>query len=188
MAKILVVNSSGRAKSNSTLLGNKVAEGARANGNEAEVVDIGRMDIKSCKGCEACLAGAKNHCVIDDDMRGLYASVIAADVIVFSSPIYWFNLCGQIKQFIDRLFAVAVKPNEDGKTLLAGKKLATILVYGDEDPYLSGAVNAIRSIQDVCRYSGAAWGGALYTAAYDQGVVEKDAAMIEKAVAFGKEL
>lgn len=188
MAKVLVVNSSGRAKSNSSLLGDKVAEGARANGGEAEVVGIGRMDIKPCTGCEACLSGVEHHCVIDDDMRGLYPAVMAADVIVFSSPVYWFNLCGQMKQFIDRLFAVAVKPGVDGKTLLSGKKLAAILVYGDEDPYLSGAVNAIRSIQDICRYAGAAWGGALYTAAYDQGEVGKDAAMLEKAIAFGEKL
>jgi Multimeric flavodoxin WrbA len=183
--KVLVVNSSGRKDSNSSVLGNEVAEGAKAAGHKVEVVDIGRMDIKPCKGCEACLAPGSKGCIVKDDMQPLYPKVKEADVVIFSAPIYWFNMCGQIKQFIDRLFAIAVTHEEGAPNPFAKKKLGSVFVYGDTDPFNSGCVNAIRSIQDICNYTGAAWAGPLYGSAYDAGEVLKNTELLSAARNYG---
>ncbi len=183
--KVLVVNSSGRKDSNSSILGNEVAEGAKAAGHEVEVVEIGRMDIKPCKGCEACLAPASKGCIIQDDMQMLYPKVKAANVVVFSAPIYWFNMCGQIKQFIDRLFAIAVNHEEGAANPFADKKIGAVFVYGDTDPFNSGCVNAIRCIQDICSYTGATWAKALYGSAYDAGEVLKNRELLSAARNYG---
>lgn len=186
--KVLVVNSSGRKDSNSSILGNEVAEGAKAAGHKVEVVDIGRMDIKPCKGCEACLAPASKGCIVKDDMQPLYPKVKEANVVIFSAPIYWFNMCGQIKQFIDRLFAIAVTHEEGSANPFAKKKLGGVFVYGDTDPFNSGCVNAIRCLQDICNYIGAAWAGPLYGSAYDTGEVLKNTELLSAARSYGLKL
>lgn len=188
MAKVLIVNSSYRKNSNSSTLGLQVAEGARHAGHDVTVLDISRLRIEPCRGCEACLQLKSKGCATDDDMRPLYPLVREADVIIYVSPVYWFNMCGQIKQFIDRCFAVAVLPGFQQPGPFAGKKLGAVMVYGDDDPYNSGCVNALRCFQDICAYTGAAWAGAIYGSAIETGAIGNNAALVEKAVAYGASL
>lgn len=185
MAKVLIVNSSARKKSNSAILSERVARGAAEKGHTVETVELGALDIRPCRGCDACLAPNSKGCVVRDDMQPLYPKVRDADVLVFSSPIYWFNLCGQIKQFIDRLYAIAANPDAEGKSILASKKIGAVLVYGDVDPFASGCVNAIRSLQDICSYSGAEWASALYGSAYEQGEALENEELLAKAKEYG---
>lgn len=187
MAKVLIVNGSGRPDSNTRLLAARVAAGAHEKDHAVETVDIGSMDIKPCRGCEACISPAAGGggCVVQDDMRALYPMVKAADVIILSSPVYWFNLCGQIKQFIDRCFAVAADRGPDGRSPFAAKKIGAVLVYGDTDPFNSGCVNALRCLQDICSYTGAAWAGAVYGSAYGEGEIADNALLMEQAKEYG---
>ena len=188
MANVLIVNSSYRKNSNSSELGLHVAEGARKKGHEVKVIDIGHLRIEPCRGCTACLQPESKGCVTDDDMQALYPLVREADVIVFASPIYWFNMCGQMKQFIDRCFAVAVAPGLQEPSPFATKKLGAVLVYGAEDPYDSGCVNALRCFQDICTYTGSTWAGAVYGSAFAAGKIRENAALLEKAVTYGESL
>jgi multimeric flavodoxin WrbA len=55
-----------------------------------------------CPGCDKCKNDGES-CVIEDDMLDLYGEVVAADVIIFSTPIYWWNMSAQLKTFLDRL-------------------------------------------------------------------------------------
>lgn len=188
MSQVLIINSSFRKKSNSSLLSAQVASGARDKGHTVQTIDISRMQIKPCRGCMSCLKPESASCVIQDDMQPLYEHVKQADVLVFVSPIYWFNICGQLKQFFDRCFAVAAKIDPNGLSPFASKKIATVLVYGAEDPFDSGAVNAIRSFQDSCLYTKAEWGGALYGSAMDDGAINQNSELIAKARLFGAAL
>lgn len=185
MAKVLIVNSSFRKKSNSSALANQVGEGARGKGHDVSVIDVSRMNIKACMGCDSCLKPGADYCITKDDMYPLYPMIQAADVIIYSSPIYWFNLCGQLKQFIDRSYAVAVPPGHEGPSPFAGKSLGAVLVYGDDDPLGSGCINVIRSFQDICLYTGAQWLGAMHGSAYAQGDAAKNAALMQAAFDFG---
>lgn len=188
MPKILIINSSHRKNSNSAALAGKIAEGAQAAGHSVESVDISRLEIRPCRGCCACTAPDMDGCVQKDGMTGLYPKVREADILIFASPVYWFNMSGQLKQFIDRLFAICIKPDEHGKSLLAYKSIAAVMAFGDSDPYNSGAVNALRSFQDICAYSGAKWLGAVYGSANDAGEIAGNAAALEAALEFGKNL
>ena len=188
MANVLIVNSSYRKDSNSSELGLRVAEGARKKGHEVKVVDISHLRIEPCRGCEACLQPNSKGCVTNDDMQGLYPLVREADIIIYASPVYWFNLCGQIKQFIDRCYSVAIQPEHKEPSLFATKKLGLVMAYGDDDAFTSGCVNALRSVQDTCLFTGAAWAGAVYGSATDPGEIKNNAALMEKAVKFGESL
>ncbi len=188
MAKILVVNSSFRKHSNSTELGRHAAEGARSRGHEVTSVDIGRMRIKPCRGCDCCLKPGASGCVVKDDMADLFPLVREANTILFVSPVYWFTMCGQIKQFVDRCYSVAVSPDPAQPSPFASKKLGAVFAYGGEDPFDSGCVNAIRTFQDICTFTGAQWAGALYGAASGPGAVKSNTALLEKAFAYGASL
>lgn len=185
MGKVLIISSSYRKNSNSAALAAKVAEGAKASGHEVNLVDISHMEIKPCRACESCLQPKAKGCVVKDDMQNLFPMIREADILILTSPIYWFNMCGQLKQFIDRCYSVAVAPEHVGPSPFAQKKIGAIFVYGDEDPFASGCVNAIRSMEDICRYTGADWLGALYGSAYGAGEIQEKTDLMEKAMAYG---
>jgi multimeric flavodoxin WrbA len=121
-------------------------------------------------------------------MTQFYPMLEEADVLIFVSPVYWFNLCGQIKQFIDRFYALAGKELADGKNCLGNKKIGLVLAHEGDDPYDSGGINAIRSIQDICSYLGATFAGALYGCANDEGEAANNSALLEKAKEYGAAL
>lgn len=185
MAKILFVTSSWRKNSNSNCLVAYAMEGATTKGHEVTTLDIARLDIKPCRGCGACAKTGDGRCVQKDGMASAYALLEDADMVIFASPVYWFNLCGQIKQFIDRCYALAWKKTPHGGSCLSAKKFGLVLAHEGDDPFDSGGVNAIRSIQDTCAYLGTTFVGALYGCANEEGEAAKNPALVAKAKAFG---
>lgn len=113
--KILVINGSPRGKrSNSLCLANSFVDGVRdvleANGQEVIVdeIDVIKLNIAPCKGCFGCWRSAQGTCVIKDDMQEVLQKRIAADLIVWSFPLYFFNVPGPLKNFIDRQLPMAL--------------------------------------------------------------------------------
>lgn len=108
MAKqILVLNGSPRQGGNTDALADTLAEGAQAAGHRVDRLDIRSLQINPCVGCYRCLAGKGDPCVQKDNMRSIYDALAQADVVVFASPLYWWQFTAQMKTVIDRLFAVA---------------------------------------------------------------------------------
>lgn len=182
--RILILKGSPRPRGNSTLLANRVAEGATAAGATVESFLLRDMTIQPCDGCDACQNTGDSECIIGDDMQTLYPRLRQADVIVIASPIYWFMVNAQTKLCIDRWYALETPHG----SALKGKKFAAVLTYGDTDPYTSGAVNAMHMFQDMCRYLKAELVGMVYGKASDQGDIEKQPALMDKAYELGKKL
>ena len=185
MAKILFITSSWRKNSNSTCLAAHAAEAARQNGHEITMADIARMNIGPCRACMSCQESKDGRCILKDDMGKFYPLLEEAELLVFVSPVYWFNLCGQIKQFIDRCYALAGKEMPDGTICFGRKKIGLVLAHEGEDPFDSGGINAIRSVQDMCSYLGANFAGALYACANAEGEVAQNTLLLEKAQKYG---
>ena len=96
-----------RAGSNSQFLAEKFAEGAKAAGNEIEFISLRGKDIKFCMGCLACQKlGA---CIIKDDVPAIMENVLNADVVCWATPIYYYEMSGQMKTLIDRMNAMYPK-------------------------------------------------------------------------------
>lgn len=188
MANVLVISSSFRKNSNSTALAGQIAKGAKEAGHEVTRLNVADLDVKPCRGCEACHAPGAKGCVQRDEMDKAYPLLDAADIIIFASPIYWFNMCGQLKVFIDRLLAIVYKKDAEGNLLFAAKKIGAALTYGDEDHFASGCMNAIRCFQDICLYTGAQWLGPVYGSAYDAGEIQKNEKLMADALEYGKKL
>lgn len=186
MSKVLIINSSCRPKSNSGLLSSYVAQGAKKSGHTVDTIEIGNLKIAPCHGCSACMKPESDFCVIKDAVHQFYQQIVQADALIFCSPIYWFTMGGQLKQFIDRCYAVALSPKL--KQPFANKKIGAVLVYGGSDPLDSGCANAVYSFQDICAYTGAKWLGAIYGSAYLEGEILNNKDLLEKAKDFGKEI
>lgn len=104
MMKVTVISTSLRAGSNSDMLADRFVEGALAAGHEAEKISLNDKFIAFCKGCLACQKLGK--CVINDDVNGIMLKVLNSDVICWATPIYYYEMSGQMKVLIARLNAM----------------------------------------------------------------------------------
>ncbi len=93
--KVVVVHCSPRAKGNSSMLADEFIRGAEEAGNQVTRMDVGRASIHGCMACEYCFSH-EGACVQDDDMQQLYPALREADVLVYATPMYFYNLPAQL--------------------------------------------------------------------------------------------
>jgi multimeric flavodoxin WrbA len=181
---VIVLLGSPREKGNSAILAKYISEGATSEGAAVETIFLQGKKIAPCKGCEACQKPDSKRCAINDDMQGLYRKLLEADAWVIATPVYWFTMSAQTKIFMDRCFALPAY----AKDPFAGKRIAIAMTYGANDPFDSGCVNAIRTFQDAYRYTGSTIVGMVYGSALDAGDIASNEALLEEALALGKQL
>jgi hypothetical protein len=104
MKKVIVISTSMRVGSNSDMLADKFTEGALHAGHDVEKISLAGKNISFCRGCLACQK--LGRCVIDDDANGIMQKVLNADVVVWATPIYYYEMSGQMKVMIDRMNAM----------------------------------------------------------------------------------
>jgi len=104
MKKVIVISTSLRRGSNSDMLADKFAFGAKTVGNDVEKISLVGKDIRFCMGCFGCQRLGK--CVIKDDVNDIMAKVLEADVVAWATPIYYYEMSGQMKTLIDRMNAM----------------------------------------------------------------------------------
>ena len=101
MSNVLVITTSIRAGSNSDILAEKVIAGARDTGHQVEQISLKGKKIGFCIGCLACQKTQK--CVLKDDAAEIAEKVKNADTLVFVTPIYYYEMSGQMKTLLDRM-------------------------------------------------------------------------------------
>ena len=103
MKKVLILSGSPRKGGNSDTLCDEFMKGAIEAGNEVEKIFVAGKNIGYCKACYACKD--TGVCVIKDDMAEVLQKMLDADVIVLSSPVYFYSISAQLKAVIDRTVA-----------------------------------------------------------------------------------
>ena len=101
MSNVLVISTSLRAKSNSDILTERLIAGATDAGHEVEHISLKRKKLGFCTGCLACQKTQK--CVLKDDANIVAEKALRADTLVFVTPIYYYEMSGQMKTLLDRL-------------------------------------------------------------------------------------
>jgi multimeric flavodoxin WrbA len=101
MSKVLVITTSLRARSNSDRLAEELIRGAADAGHDVERISLKGKEIRFCIGCLACQKTQK--CVLKDDAAEIAEKVKNADTLVFATPIYYYEMSGQMKTLLDRL-------------------------------------------------------------------------------------
>ncbi len=181
---ILIVNGSPRAGGNTAFLASVAAAALAEAGRPSSTLRLAGLSIAPCTGCDACRSGKARYCAIRDDMAGLYDEVADCEAILFASPVYWFNYSAQLKAFVDRLYGLW-NWNHD---FLKGKKAGALLVYGDDDLYASGGINAVSSFEHMLRFLGARTVGFAYGTANDPGDAAADEGLVARTRALALKL
>lgn len=102
--KVLILSGSPRMGGNSDILCDEFAKGAAESGNSVEKIRIAAKNVAPCSGCYYC----RDHggeCAHKDDMADILQKMIDADVLVLSSPVYFYSIDAQLKAVIDRTVA-----------------------------------------------------------------------------------
>lgn len=129
MKKIIIVNASPRQGGNSDVIEAKLA--AELKGAEVEVFKLREKTVNPCHACDACKAKDVAGCVQKDDMGALIAKLDTCDGLVLISPIYFNDINGPAKTFIDRMYCF-FNPGKPGASVAArrDKKVAVICPCG----------------------------------------------------------
>ena len=132
--KVLIISSTLRKNGNSHVLCEKFKEGAIEVGNEVELISLCETKVNYCIGCNSCASTGK--CFQNDGMNEILEKIIECDVLVFATPIYFYDIAGQLKTFIDRIFPIYKK--------IINKDLYLIATCAEEEEsVISGAINTI---------------------------------------------
>jgi len=127
--KIVALYGGPRKKGNTLLLLEEVLQAVRQQGAEVEVFNLNTLNFKGCQACFGC----KKHegCVIKDDAQRVLQAIAAADRLVLATPVYMWDLTGQLKLMLDRLFCFL---NLDHTSKLTpGKKVLWTITQGQPD-------------------------------------------------------
>lgn len=101
MKKVLILSSSPRRGGNSDTLCDEFLRGATEAGNDAEKIFLRDKTINYCTGCSMGSLHGK-PCPQRDDAAEVIGKMLAADVIVMGTPVYFYTMSAQMKTLIDR--------------------------------------------------------------------------------------
>lgn len=125
--KIVVITGSPRKNGNSFAMTDAFIKAAEEKGHTVTRFDAAMKKLYGCHACETCYSTGK-ACSFDDEFNTLAPSILEADVIVFTMPVYWYSIPAQIKSVIDRIFSMVV-----GGKDISGKECALITCCEEED-------------------------------------------------------
>ena len=106
--RIVILESSPNRHGSSNLLAERFAQGAQEAGHQVAFVDVAHADIHPCTGCVHC--GYEGPCVQKDDVEGIRRQLLAADMVVFVTPLYYYGMSAQLKTMVDRFCAFNSEP------------------------------------------------------------------------------
>lgn len=106
--EIVMITGSGRKNGTSNYLADEFAKGAIESGNKVYRFDCSDEKVEPCIGCGYC---RKNSgCIHVDSFEKLIPHIILAQVVVFSTPVYYMTMTSQLKAVIDRFYQLELKP------------------------------------------------------------------------------
>lgn len=125
---IVILNGSPRREGNTSALIAAFTAGAEQAGHQVKTFFLHQLHIQGCQGCFRGRSTDACPCVLQDDMNGIYAAVRDAQIVVLASPLYYWNLSGELLTALDRLFAL----EEGGQNLLRGHERGAVLLMAAE--------------------------------------------------------
>lgn len=102
--KVLILSGSPRKGGNSDILCDQFMRGAEEAGHDVEKIWVQNKKVAPCLACYYCKDHA-GECAIKDDMKEILEKMLVADVLVLSSPVFFYSISAQLKAVIDRTVA-----------------------------------------------------------------------------------
>ncbi len=130
--KVLTLLGSAKKKGNTATALTLIEKELETKGHEVEHVYLNSKNIKGCLGCNKCREFPEEiACVQKDDANEILEKMIAADAVLFTSPIYFWGFTAQIKALIDRSYALVTQYHQpDHTSLMKGKRIGLLTTGG----------------------------------------------------------
>jgi multimeric flavodoxin WrbA len=174
--KVLGLSGSMRKEGNTAQLIKIILQRCEEAGIKTEFVSLSGKKIMPCLGCEKCKV--EKWCINEaDDWNAIVKKVLNCDVLVIGSPTYYYDVCGQLKNFIDRTYSLY----HDRK--LAGKKGVAVAVQATK-----GAIRTIQTLEGFLSAHEFASLGCVKGNGYHEGAVLDDAEAVQKAQKMGDKI
>lgn len=179
MSNILVISTSLRPRSNSDILTERLVAGARDADHQVEEISLKGKELKYCIGCLACQK--TQRCVQKDDALWIADKMKDADTLVFSTPIYYYEMSGQMKTLLDRM-------NPLYSSDYRFRRVYMLSVAAEDETYTpEKAVSGLEGWVDC--FEKAKLCGSLFVGGLNgPGEASANAEALEKAYQFGKNL
>ena len=177
MKKVLIISTSLRRNSNSDYIAREFERGAKDAGNEVEFISLIGKKIDFCIGCLSCQL--TQECVIKDDANEIAEKVKNADVVVYATPVYYYEVSGQMKTLIDRMNCLFPSDYKFRDVYLLAASAE------DEESAMDGAVKGVQGWVD-CFEKAKLAGVIRGTGLTETGEAKKDEEILKKAYEMGK--
>lgn len=122
--KIIAINGSPRKKDNTATLLEKALEGAANKGAQTKLIHLYDLNYKGCLSCFSCKRlGGKSYgkCAVKDDLFDIFDQIEKADALLLGSPIYFGEITGAMRSFLERLFFQYLVYDKAHTVLFPGK-------------------------------------------------------------------
>ena len=131
---IVCLLGSPRQAGNSATIAKRVMESAASLGATTRTFSLNQLTYRGCQGCYACKKDL-DHCVLNDDLTEVLEAISAANAVVLASPVYYGDITGQLKCFIDRCFSYLKADYLTNRqpSRLSPKQLVMVLTQGHPD-------------------------------------------------------
>lgn len=179
--KILLLNGSPRLAGNTEVALKVLKEEVEKNiKGEIETINLPKLQIKGCLGCNYCKTSGGN-CITKDDGQMVAEKILESDVIIFASPVYWWGITSQMKAAIDRIYMkgefLPQKPKKIGLITVGAAELS------DEEYDIIK-----RQFKCICEYLKWNFVGNIDISAYEKGDILKDNTKITELKDFWKKI
>ncbi len=121
---VIALNGSPRKDWSTGALLKRALEGAESVGARTKLVHLYDLTYKGCTSCFSCKRKGNTCdglCAMRDDLREVLAQVLASDVLLLGSPIYFGDVTGEMRSFLERLLFPSASYDEFGKSTFSGR-------------------------------------------------------------------
>ncbi|WP_041314078.1 flavodoxin family protein [Heliomicrobium modesticaldum] len=145
--KIVALMGSPRKGANTEALVQEAVRGAEEKGAHVKQYHLNEMQIKGCQSCFGCKR--QENCVVRDEAAAILEDIKDAKAVIFGTPVYMWQMTGQLKLLVDRLFSFM---NADySSKLTLGKKVLWAVTQGQPDkgafmPYFENAGKMLQMV------------------------------------------
>ena len=173
---VLGISGSMRKDGNTSILVKVILERCEQAGIETEFISLSGKKINPCLGCEKCKEN--DWCVIqNDDWGAIMEKVMDSEVLVIGSPTYYYDVCGHLKNFIDRSYSLYHRRQ------LAGRKAVAVAVCSNK-----GGARTIETLEGFLNSHEFSYLGWVRGKGYLEGAIAKDTRALKKAGDLGDKI
>ncbi|MCX6681413.1 MAG: flavodoxin family protein [Methanoregula sp.] len=173
---VLGISGSMRKEGNTSQLIKLVLERCELAGIKTEFISLAGKKIHPCLGCEKCKE--QKWCVIEnDDWDAVIRRVLECEVLIIGSPTYYYDVCGHLKNFIDRTYSLY----HDHK--LAGRKGVAVAVCASKGA--NRTIETLEGFLSTHEFSSLGW---IKGTGYEEGAVLRDKDAVYKAHQIGDKI